>query len=147
MVKKSDKETPASPSHLSGVLIFLCLGGLLALVLVPKIGSVIRQANENSNKEKLRSLRAAVWVYQSEHEGEFPKDLQPVMEPQNPYLKGSLHIHTKEHGSNYSVNISTFVDGEADTGGWGYIEGGGKWGTVWIQCTHKNLEGKIWSQY
>jgi len=128
------------------MIVIIAIIGILAMITLPKLANSIRAANEGATKGKLASIRSALSVYYSDHEGAYPSSLEPLMQPGSKYLSGAVPLYTSRHGTNYTVAYSSQADGSADTGTWGYVNSGSLWGKVWVQCTHAN-SGKSWSEY
>jgi len=127
------------------VVVFII--GLLAVLIVPKFSKNIRRANEAGSLETLTSIRSALNIYFNDNAGCFPADLGPLMQPGNNYLSALPPLYTADHGRSADVNYTPTKDGLLDTGNWGYVTAGSQQGNVWIQCTHTDSRGIVWSQY
>ncbi len=129
------------------LMVIVAVIGVLMLIALPKFANLIRRSNERASFAKLRSLRAAIVLYYTENESVFPSDLTPFTRPGSKYAMDTLPIYTAEHGSNSNPDYVATPDPTADTGRLAYITSGQDQGAVWIECTHQDLSGKVWSQY
>ncbi len=120
---------------------------LLAMLVVPNIGNIIRRMNEKSNLKNIEEIRAAIMLYYANSGGNYPVDLYELKAPRGSYLKGSMSVYTAEHGVISLVQMLDQPDDSLDNGGWVYINSGPDIGTVYIACTHVDSNGKVWSQY
>ena len=127
------------------VVVFII--GLLSVLIVPKFASSIQHSNESSSLAGLTSLRSALNVYYTDQAGYYPFDLSPLLQPGSKYLGTAPILYTAVHGQTGSVNAVPTLDGSLDTGEWGYVNAGPQQGNIWIQCTHQDSRGNIWSQY
>ncbi|MFH1725223.1 MAG: type II secretion system protein [Elusimicrobiota bacterium] len=129
------------------LMIVLAIIAILMSIMAPKFGTMIRRANEGATRGKLGSIRSALTVYYADMEGVFPFDLNPLMQPGSKYLTKVVPLYTAEHGSAITINYSDDIDFSIDNGGWGYVNSGGRWGTLWVACTHTDLKGNEWTSY
>lgn len=127
------------------VVVFII--GLLSVLIVPKFANSIQHSNESSSLAGLTALRSALTVYYTDQAGYYPFDLSPLLQPGSKYLGTSPTLYTAIHGQTTSVNYVPTFDSTLDTGEWGYVNAGPQQGIVWIQCTHQNSQGNVWSQY
>ena len=83
------------------LMIVVSVIAILATIAIPKLGNMVRKANEAATQGKLGSLRAALSIYYADNEGEFPSDLTPMTQPGSKYLTGIIPIwHAKRSNSN-----------------------------------------------
>ena len=132
---------------LTELMIVIALIGVLLAVTIPKMTSMIRNANEASTKGKLSSIRLALSVYYADHDGAYPADLSPLMEPGSRYLTAMVPLYTVQHGYLRQVDVLPAFDPAADSGNWGYVSSGSDWGRVWVECTHADGRGTTWTSY
>ena len=129
------------------LMIVVSILAILASITIPKFGSMIRTANENATRGKLSSMRTALTIYYADVEGFYPSDLTPLLQAGSKYLTVMLPVYTAEHGNSNAINYASAFDGAADGGGWGYVNSGTDAGRVWVQCTHTDNQGTVWSTY
>lgn len=127
------------------LMIVVAVLGVLCMIAIPKIGAAIRTANEGATKGKLGAVRTALLIYYADTEGSYPSNLDPLMRPGSKYLTQVVPLYTAAHGSATDIHYLSSFDDD-DTGGWGYVNSGGDWGRVWIQCTHDDAKGEKWNQ-
>ena len=131
------------------MMVVLAILVTLAAVAMEKFGGAIRNANENSTRSKLGSLRSALAIYYADMEGQYPADLTPMLQPGSKYLTSVMPLFTGTHGKTDAVTYVVAKESTTDTGTWAYVNtvGGANWGTVYIQCTHTDSKGSVWNQY
>lgn len=129
-------------------MIVIAVLAIIVSIAVPRLSQMIRRANEASTLGKLGAIRTALTIYYADNEGIFPTDLTPLMTPGSKYLTGIIPMYTMSHGSSESVNYSSAGD-VADSGGWSYLNNASNtaWGKVWVDCTHTDMKGLVWSSY
>lgn len=127
--------------------IVLAILGIVSLLALPKLSAMIRKANEGSTLGKLVSLRSALSIYYADTEGSFPADLSPMTQPGSRYISRFLPVYTADHGNSETVNLRAGKDLSQDTGALGYAAEGGDAGTVWVECSHTDVKGKVWNAY
>jgi prepilin-type N-terminal cleavage/methylation domain-containing protein len=131
------------------LMMVIAIMALLLAIGVPKFALLIRQANEGSTQGKLGAIRGALSIYYADMEGVYPSDLTPMMTPGSKYLTGMIPVYTQDHGNSTMVNYYDTVTYDGDGGGWGYVNNvtNGQWGKIWVDCTHSDAKGTIWTQY
>ncbi|MBI4396595.1 MAG: type II secretion system protein [Elusimicrobia bacterium] len=129
------------------LVIVVAMIAILSMIALPRFANLIRKANERTSVAKLRSLRVALTIYYSDNEQQYPSDLSVFMTPGSAYMKTVGPFYTVEHGNLSEIDYVAAVDPNADTGRLGYVTTGPDMGTAWIECTHTNLENRVWSEY
>ena len=129
------------------LMVVVALIGILASVAVPRFADMIRKANEGATRGKLGSIRSGLQLYSVDNEGNFPADLSPLTSPGSQYLTQAVPVFTIAHGASRVIALSAAFDGALDAGGLGYVNSGGEWGRVWIECTHTDSKGTVWTEY
>jgi type II secretory pathway pseudopilin PulG len=122
---------------------------IIVAILTPKFAKMIQTANEASTVGKLVSMRGALSVYYTDNEGFYPADLTPLLTPGSKYLTGIIPMYTQQHGSNEQISFFDANSTPTDTGGWGYVNNHSQpsWGYVFVDCTHTDLKGYVWTSY
>jgi type II secretory pathway pseudopilin PulG len=130
------------------LMIVVAVLALIALIVVPKMAQLIRKSNEAATRGHLGSVRSALSLYYSGTEGLYPADFSIFTAPGSPYgLDSPPKAYTAEHGTFSQVDTLTTPNPFDDVGRWGYVSGGESAGAFWVQCTHTDLSGKVWSRY
>ncbi len=129
------------------MMIVVAMMGVLASLAIPRMATLIRNANEAATKKKLQALRSAITLYYSDLEGLYPSDLTPLLQPGSKYLTNVLPVYTVAHGNSNQVTLVADAPDGADVGGWGFVSSGAQSGQVWVQCTHTDTKGNLWNSY
>ena len=131
------------------LMITISIMAILTAIIVPKIAEMIRHANEAATRGKLGSIRSALAIYYADNEGFYPADMTPLMVPGSKYLTGVLPVYTYDHGNINAIAYSSAPDFNADEGSWQYINtpNAQHWGEIWVECTHTDVAGKLWTLY
>ncbi|OGR42655.1 MAG: hypothetical protein A2X35_01515 [Elusimicrobia bacterium GWA2_61_42] len=126
------------------------LAGGVAVLLC---GCGKKKFDSPGNLGRLSSVRSALQVYYGDKDGTFPERLEPLVEngkylAELPKLKLPEHPETNEvlYLSGPAVNPAKLTD----TGGYAYYNSKGHpvtYGTVLLNCTHKNEKGQFWYSY
>jgi general secretion pathway protein G len=132
---------------LTELVVVVFIIGLLSVLVVPKLSNNIQHSNESASLGSLGAIRSALNVYYGDNAGYFPFDLGPLTQPGSNYLSAFPPLYTADHGRSANVSYAPSEDGSMDTGNWGYVNAGSQQGTVWIQCTHTDSRGNVWSHY
>ena len=128
------------------LMIVVAIIGILAAIAIPKFASLIRKSSEGACKGSLGAIRASLSIYYGDMEGQYPTDL------------ASLTVAGKYLGSipnsktpNYHSDLSTIQQAATanDQGGWNYDNATGdvNLGTAWVNCTHTDTKGSVWTTY
>ncbi|HBL18420.1 MAG: hypothetical protein A2X36_14380 [Elusimicrobia bacterium GWA2_69_24] len=108
-------------------------------------------------RSRLLTLRAFVLIFRDEHKGAYPRKLQELAPEYHSapigIMRTGAHPPTMEVSA-YDGSVCS-ADGKLDrsrvrdTGGWGYVgdPAASCAGTVFIDCTHTDSEGKVWAAY
>jgi prepilin-type N-terminal cleavage/methylation domain-containing protein len=128
------------------LMIVVAIIGILAAIAIPKFASLIRKSNEGASKGNLGSIRGALSIYYGDLEGQYPSDMASLT------VAGKyLSSVPAAKAPNYHGDTSVVVNGIAatDTGGWSYnnVTGDANMGTIWVNCTHTDTKGSVWTNY
>lgn len=139
--------------------------------LFDKFSNLEQKSKEGATKGGLGSLRAALSIYYGDTEGAYPPSpagliapvpgVPPVTGARYPYLTAIPRVQIKDHPPTDAVEIygkevcaagrSMDVDPAKlrDTGKWGYVadKTAPCWGTLFVDCTHKDSKGVAWYTY
>ena len=130
-------------------MIVVAIIGVLAAIAVPNFASLIRKSNEGATRGNLAVIRGAISVYYGDTEGQYPSD------------PGSLTVGARYLAAlpaaktpNYHPDAPSFLlvsqlTGFQDTGAWAYdaASGDGTFGQLWVDCTHTDSKGTMWTGY
>lgn len=137
------------------LMIVVAIIGILAAIAIPRFSNLIAKSQEGSTKGNLGSIRSALSVYYSDNEGSYPYDtLYGSLLPGAKYMQKiplvflPQTINSIGHGSVNGVKNPPTTDIIGNVNGWVFDNGGpgsNTWGQVWVNCTHQDILGNIWS--
>jgi general secretion pathway protein G len=152
-VQVGDVETAAAGTQarnrgltLLELMIVVLIVGILGSVAIPKFGEVIQKACEGSTKGNLGAIRSALDIYFGDMETQYPSDLA-ALTVGGRYLTALPDARIPNYHADTSV--VTMEPAADDRAGWAYdnVVGDGNLGAVWINCTHTDLKGNVWTTY
>ncbi len=131
------------------LMIVVAIIGILAAIAIPKFAELIRKSNEGASKGNLGAIRSALSIYYGDMEGQYPTDMTSLT------VSGKyLSSIPKAKAPNYHTDTATASQASAtlsvtDGGGWAYVNGPGdaNFGTLWVNCTHTDTKGSVWTVY
>ena len=133
------------------LMIVVAIIGILAAIAIPKFADLIRKSNEGATKGNLGAVRSALAIYYGDNEGQYPRDNLASLTTSAKYIKEIPTAKTPDyHVAAVTVNAdSTTALAITDAGGWAYLNSSGSsdWGVVWVNCTHTDTRGSIWTSY
>ena len=140
------------------LMIVVAIIGILASVAVPKFADLINKSREGSTKGNLSQIRSALSIYYADNEGRYPAGLsgtdvsflRDTLTANSKYLKGWPGAYiSPNHTQSETVNGLDSVADMADTGSWGYVvnSADNDWGKIFIECSHSDTKGILWSSY
>lgn len=102
----------------------------------------------------LGQIRSALSIYYGDMNGQYPSDLRALTVggkylPTIPYAWGGGETQYVEGHARTDEAINYSATKSHDTGRWAYdnIPKDGNFGHVWIDCTHTDAKGSVWSSY
>ncbi|MDE2142293.1 MAG: RDD family protein [Elusimicrobia bacterium] len=111
------------------------------------LGVLAVKAGEGGTKGGLGSIRSALSIYYGDMEGQYPAGLDalaghPETDAWTPY-GAEVCTGSTEYGQ--EIDASKLKD----TGGWGYVNDPKAkcWGQVFVDCTHRDVNGKLWAEF
>lgn len=131
-----------SEADLTAVVI-IGLGLMLAIVW-PAYSDLFRKSAEGAAKSRLGQLRTAVTEFKSAHGGAAPATFEDLVADGR--LEKIPRLWSKDAGVPHPIKTGIRVVSERvsnDSGGWAYAPDG----TVFIDCTHTDTKGAVWSAY
>lgn len=141
------------------LMIVVAIIGILAAIAVPKFADLIRKSQEGALKGTLASVRSAIKIYNADNEGWYPMGahssnsavLSSSLVPK--YLKEMPEIKVPgRHTATRKVFCHSAISPGHEHDGAGLIYDGeapadADWGSVWIACTHTDLNSVPWTVY
>ena len=130
----------------AAVILALCLA-----IAWPRFRDLLRYSGQGAMKGNLADLRQRITAYRGEHDGAFPPALEALIDPKTsprlPTLWSNAYVgaHKKT-----AESIVLAEPAPADTGKWAYIVSPSTpelHGTVFIDCTHTDNKGSVWTSY
>jgi hypothetical protein len=120
----------------------------IAALLFAAVG-IVRYANSSMEPadvvRKLSGMRMAVTMFRLAR-GRQPADIREVIENGN--LEAVPVLKLTRHPASSKVRNTPELAAQ-DTGGWAYVNDpkSREFGTVFIDCTHKDGKGRFWSEF
>ena len=133
------------------LMIVVAIIGILAAIAIPKFADLIRKSKEGATKGNLGAVRSALSIYYGDLEGNYPSDNIASLTTGGKYLNEI----PKSKTPNYHGDTASVVAGASETevftgvGGWAYINNtqASDWGNLWVNCTHTDSKGTLWTEY
>lgn len=123
--------------------------GLLAAIAIPKFAELIRKSNEGASKGNLGAVRSALSIHYGDLDGSYPYHPAALAAggkyiPRIPPAKTPNH-----HPDSDAVALVASSEDLTDAGGWAYLADPGSeaWGAIYVNCTHTDSKGSVWSAY
>jgi len=130
------------------LMIVVAIIGILAAVAIPKFATLIRKSHEGATRGSLAGIRSALNIYYGDMEGQYPDDLTSLT------ISGKyLDALPLAKAPNYHADASWVHNGPSgafsDDGNWEYdnVVGDANRGSVWVNCTHTDSKGSVWTSY
>ena len=131
------------------LMIVVAIIGILAAIAIPKFAELIRKSNEGACKGNLGGVRSALSIYYGDMEGTYPAT------PDALTIGGKyMTAIPKAKTPNYHADIATIALGNGtasidDAAGWAYsnVTTDANFGTLWVNCTHTDTKGSVWTTY
>jgi prepilin-type N-terminal cleavage/methylation domain-containing protein len=145
------------------LMIVVAIIGILAAVAVPKFADLVTKSKEASVKGNLGAVRSAVSIYYGDSEGSYPANLFTGLSAANRYMPavggapslGAYEIpknannvgHTGATYKNASVVGAVTQNAGATPDDATPILYGTTEGSVYVNCSHADTKGTIWTAY
>ena len=129
------------------LMIVVAIIGILAAIAIPKFADLVRKSNEGASKGNLGAVRSALSIYYGDNEGVYPTDSLGSLTLNGKYLTSMPLAKTPNYHPD-SATVANVTSGN-DAGGWAYdnTTTDPNYGTVWVNCTHTDTKGNIWTSY
>ncbi|MBI5240331.1 MAG: hypothetical protein HY926_07640 [Elusimicrobia bacterium] len=146
-------------------VVLVLLAGFAWYILRDLRGMIDRNSEGNSIG-RLSGIRSALSIYYGDMEGFYPTDLSALTAPhvgrdgnvvtylesleaaqcRSPYHPTPDCSRNREPGIHDQITYST---APTDAGGWGYNNDPGhpNFGSIWVNCTHTDINGRSYSAY
>ncbi len=142
------------------LMIVVAIIGILAAVAIPKFADLVTKSKEAAVKGNVGSVRSAISIYYGDTEGIHPagSGLYAGLTNGDKYLPSSQGLGDFTLPKNTSLTTghsggkitsqakiranSSALDSEADASPLVYDSNNG---TTWVNCTHNDTKGSIWS--
>jgi prepilin-type N-terminal cleavage/methylation domain-containing protein len=130
------------------LMIVVAIIGILAAVALPKYAGLLRKSNEGASKGSLGAIRSSLAVYYGDLEGQYPSDLTSLTIAGR-YLQEIPIAKTPNYHADSSAVHGGGSSSFSDNGGWEYddLTGDANMGSVWVNCTHTDTKGSVWTAY
>jgi hypothetical protein len=144
-------------------MIVVAVIALLVGVAIPKFADLLDRSKEATIKGKLGDLRSALSIYYSDNEGEYPTNFTMGLTSGSRYLPfiPSITIPSIYAQGNPGHPANNLEEDAAPTqtcpptisdlatGIWYYIPQGINFcsGNIYVQCTHKDTKGDVWTSH
>ena len=134
----------------TGRLVPYALGfGMAIWSLVFDRCPIFRAGTESQNLGNLGNLRSAVMIFHDDAK-RYPADPAELLIG-GKYLSKISLSETCSHRRSDAIQLMSspdFAAGRfADSGGWAYVTSGPSAGSVFVNCTHTDTRGSVWTSY
>ena len=145
------------------LMIVVAIIGILAAVAIPKFADLVTKSKEAALKGTLGSLRSAVSIYYGDTEGTYPANLFNALADGTKYLPALSNAPSL---GKYTLPKPSSVANAGHTGGfWDNASGVTAWttaindgaiapiyynttgGDTYVNCSHADSKGSVWSTY
>jgi len=136
---------PARKSMGWGSYLFIGFVTMMGLAMgVPSLKELVRSSNEGASKGSLGSIRSALSAYYGDNNGTYPASIE-ALTVGGRYLQSIPHAKLSPYHPD-SAAVKARVD---DAGGWSYDNDprSAYFGTLWLNCTHTDARGSVWTSY
>ncbi|MFH2202177.1 MAG: prepilin-type N-terminal cleavage/methylation domain-containing protein [Elusimicrobiota bacterium] len=128
------------------LMIVVAIIGILAAIAIPKFADLIRKSNEGATKGNLGAIRSSLSIYYGDQEGLYP-NTPAALTTGGDYIDMIPSARTPNyHADSGGIGLSQSTN---DTGGWGYNNesSAANFGFIFVNCSHTDSKGTIWSAY
>lgn len=125
---------------------FIVLAALIAGAAAGALRYYTRSMDAAEAVRRLAGMRVAVTLYKIANKSAAPADFNAVIA--GGQLEAPPELKLKWHRTSSRVRQTSALRAE-DTGGWGYVNDPGSrdFGTVFIDCLHRDERGRYWSEF
>ncbi len=131
------------------LMITVAIVGILAAVATGKFSDLVSKSKEGRVKNYLGTIRSAVSVYYSDT-AYYPGELTTALTNGEKYLASIPildipEIRAQSNPGHPAGNAVAAVVDDGVTGNWGYILNAAEESLVFVNCTHNDSRGLVWS--
>lgn len=122
---------------------------ILLSIGLTRFGAVMRKSRDGATHGNLGAIRSAISIYYSNVLNLYPADVA-MLTVNAAYIKAIPQTQMKEyHGASSAIKYVSGANNIDDGAGWAYNNDPTQttYGKVWINCTHTDAKGSIWSAY
>lgn len=119
-----------------------------ALFVEGKFHELTAHMDGKATLGSLGSLRSSLSIYYGDMEGHYPSDFRALSKDQKYILHELPLARTAAHRHSAGVvQVPSFAP--TDGGAWGYVNGPAdpNFGKVFVDCTHTDTRGTVWTEY
>jgi general secretion pathway protein G len=129
-------------------MIVVTIIGVLASIAIPKFANLIRKAMEGSSKGNLGAIRSALSVYYADLEGQYPARMLSLTVG-GKYIRVAPLAKAPNYHDESVLETNGLVTAVDGAGGWYYdnVAGDAFMGTLYVNCTHTDTKGTVWTLY
>ncbi len=134
-------------SFIVEILIGIAVVLFLTMILYPKFVSIVRKSHEATTRANLTALRTAIAVYYGDNNGNFPENLAEALTKDGKYVKFIPDVYCPPY---HDKNNQITTEPTGDSGKWAYQTKDSETrqqGEFWVDCSHKDTNGVVWSEY
>jgi prepilin-type N-terminal cleavage/methylation domain-containing protein len=133
------------------LMITVAIIGILAAVATGKFSDLISKSKEGRVKNYLGTLRSAISVYYSDTSS-YPGELTTALTDGEKYLASIPvmeipAISAQSNPGHAAGNAVAVVTDDGLTGNWGYTLTAAQEALVFVNCTHNDSRGSVWSSH
>ena len=130
------------------LMIVVAIIGILAAIAIPKFAELIRKSAEGTSKGNLGALRSALSIYYGDLEGSYPTSVD-ALTIGGKYMSQIPAAKTPNYHADTNVTTLYSLSGLNDAGGWAYMDvaSNANMSNVYVNCTHTDSKGSIWTAY
>jgi prepilin-type N-terminal cleavage/methylation domain-containing protein len=132
------------------LMIVVAIIGILAAIAIPKFAQLVTKSKEGATKGSLGSIRSALSIYYGDMEGVYPVTMNPALTTNGKYLTAIPFAKTPNYHSDTSAEVDSSPSlSWTDAGGWSYVNNStdANFGSLFVNCTHTDTKGSIWTAY
>lgn len=128
------------------LMIVVAIIGILAAIAIPKFADLIRKSNEGSTKGNLGTVRSSLSIYYGDQEGQYPNTPE-ALTTGGSYIDFIPGVKTPNyHPDTSAIELNNSGN---DAAGWGYnnTPSDANFGALFVNCSHTDSKGTVWSTY
>lgn len=130
------------------LMIVVAIIGILAAIAIPKFADLVTKSKEGATKGSLGAVRSALSIYYGDLEGMYPVQVLSLT-VNGKYLTSVPYAKVPSYHGDTSAEDDGGAAAPNDQGGWAYdnVQADNNFGTLWVNCTHTDTKGTIWTVY